>query len=417
VQLLFHVDIRRAVLALADQAAVSGTNFLTTVLLGRLCLKEELGLYALGFSLVMIFGGASKALMSTPYTFNSPRIRRTRLDVFTGSVTVHMALFCILMAVGLGIAAAVNAMWGGASEFSGLLAVLAIAGALMTFREYVRRVYLAQMRTGGALALNLGLAGLQMAGLAFVIRYGTLSARNAYVVIALACAVLIAVWLVLERRRMRIHWRSVRRDWRRNWRIGRWVFAASVVRLGATGVYPWLLAAFHGVPAVAILAAARGIICFANPFMIGMSNFAGPFAAHGWVTHGPRALWRRVVLGTLGVVAVIGAFCAVMFFWGAELLQLLYGPQYAGQGDVVRALALSQLVEAAGISVSSGLLAARRADYELTTALVELAVMVSLGIWLVWRFGPAGVGYGYAAAFFMANVVQWFAFRRIVCHV
>src|SRR2546429_36531 len=43
-------------LALIDQAVVSGTSFLTTILIGRWCGASELGIYALGFSLLVSWG-------------------------------------------------------------------------------------------------------------------------------------------------------------------------------------------------------------------------------------------------------------------------------------------------------------------------------------------------------------------------
>ena len=45
---------RDRALSVLDQGVVSGTRFLTTVLIGRACAPEELGLYSLGFSVVLI---------------------------------------------------------------------------------------------------------------------------------------------------------------------------------------------------------------------------------------------------------------------------------------------------------------------------------------------------------------------------
>lgn len=411
---LGRASARRAVLTLVDQVAVSGTNFATTVIIARFCLQEELGLYALGFSLVLLLGDGANALVWMPYTFNSPRERDGSAVRFTGSVTIHMVLFCLLATVGIGLTAVVTAVCGDHLELSGLFAVLAIAGAMMLFREHMRRVYLAQMRVGRALVLNLGMAGMQLAGLAVLVRHGVLSSVSVYWVITLACVFLTAGWLAAERRRLLFHWRTAWSDWRSNWQTGRWMFGASLLRMVATDIYPWVLAAFHGVHAVAILTAARGVIVFANPLLLGISNFAGPSAAHAYADHGPRTLWHRVLWSTLGIAAIMGVFCALVWIWGEDLVQLLYGAQYAGHANVVHSLAIAQLVEAMCIPVGFGLLAMRRADCEFLTAVVQLVVMVSGGLWLVWRFGPAGVGYGAAAAFLATGVVRWFLLRRIV---
>ncbi|MEO1479921.1 MAG: hypothetical protein AAFV01_15230, partial [Bacteroidota bacterium] len=44
----------RGSLAIVDQMVVSGTNFVTVAVLGRVAGAEVLGLYAVGFSLIMI---------------------------------------------------------------------------------------------------------------------------------------------------------------------------------------------------------------------------------------------------------------------------------------------------------------------------------------------------------------------------
>lgn len=413
---VLHTHVRQGVLTLLDQAFVSGTNFLTTVILGRVCLRHELGLYAMGFSLLLMLMGVSRALVWMPYITHAPHRAGRRLDRYTGSVTVHMAVFCLLTALGLAVAAALTGLSASGAELSGLLGVLAVAAALMLSREYVRRVYLARLDVLWALVFDVGLAGLQLAGLGILVLGGLLSARGAYGVIALACGLGAAGWLLVMRHRLRIRRRQVWVDWRRNWKSARWMFPAALITVAGGNVYPWILALFHGAVSVGAFTAAQGVIFFANPLLLGMCNFFGPFAAHTYARGGVHRLSRAVWWSTLGLLAVMGLFCAVVSVWGGELVQLIYGPRYAGQGEVVRALAYLQLAQAAGIPVSFGLLALHRADYELKTAVIQLAVTFTLGLWCVERFGAAGVGYAGLVGCLAAVVLQWFAFRRIVHH-
>ena len=414
---LLGTRARQGALTLADQAVTSGTNFLTTVILGRACLQHELGLYAMGFSLVVVLMGISRALIWMPYTTHSPHLAGPRLARYTGSVTAHMAVFCLLTGLGLAVAAAVTGLWAGGGELSGLLAVLAVAAGLMLFREYIRRVYLARMHMSRALLLDIAMAALQLGGLGLLALGGLLSAQAAYWTIALACGSASAVWLLLvTRRHVQIRRRPVWVDWRRNWKFARWMFAAAVIAVAASGIYPWILALFHGTASVGTMTAAQGVVFLANPLMLGVSGFYGPFAAHTYARNGTESLSRTVWWGTVGLVAVMGLFCGLVSVWGGQLVQLLYGPQYAGQGGVVRALACAQLAEAAGIPVGFGLLALDRFDYTLKCAVIQLAVTLTLGLWCIERFGAAGVGYAALVGCLAAAALQWFAFRRIVRH-
>ena len=55
-----HAAAGRGLLLVADQGVASATNFLTTIMIGRACLPEELGLYSLAFSLSIV-------LMTVPW--------------------------------------------------------------------------------------------------------------------------------------------------------------------------------------------------------------------------------------------------------------------------------------------------------------------------------------------------------------
>ena len=53
--------------ALFDQAVVSGASFLTMILIGRWTNPVELGLYAIGASILLSFLATQQTLISLPY--------------------------------------------------------------------------------------------------------------------------------------------------------------------------------------------------------------------------------------------------------------------------------------------------------------------------------------------------------------
>ncbi len=60
-------------LALADQAVVSGTSFLTMVVVGRSTSASELGLYSIASSLLVASVTIQDSLISLPYTIQRHR--------------------------------------------------------------------------------------------------------------------------------------------------------------------------------------------------------------------------------------------------------------------------------------------------------------------------------------------------------
>ena len=154
VEMVSDAKTRKDMSALADQAVVSATNFFTGVIIGRTCAKEQLGLYMLGFTIVLFVTGIQQALISTPYVVYSPRLEGLAHARYTGSTLLHQ--------LGLsGIIMMLLALIGGSLSFGigpeGLPAVcrsLSISIAFIMFRQYIRYVCFAGMRMLTALSLD-----------------------------------------------------------------------------------------------------------------------------------------------------------------------------------------------------------------------------------------------------------------------
>ena len=70
-----NTTARQGSLSLLDQGVASATNFLTGVIIARGCSKEELGLYMLGFSLILLMTDLQTSLIATPYMVYAPRLK------------------------------------------------------------------------------------------------------------------------------------------------------------------------------------------------------------------------------------------------------------------------------------------------------------------------------------------------------
>jgi len=87
--------VRTRALALADQAVVSGTNFLTTIMIARWALPDELGIYAMAISLLVSWIAAQEALVLLPYTIHRHRPQATPTE-HAGSYLALSGLFSVV---------------------------------------------------------------------------------------------------------------------------------------------------------------------------------------------------------------------------------------------------------------------------------------------------------------------------------
>ena len=408
-----NTTARQGGLSLIDQGVVSATNFLTGVIIARACSKEELGLYMLGFSLILLVTDLQTSLIATPYMVYAPRLKGEAHASYTGSTLIHQMGLCLLIVLGLiGGEIAVRHGVGPRGLGPVLYALIAMA-TFITLREYARRICFACLKVKRALLLDAGIAAGQIGGLLLLARFGLLSASRAYWLMGVVCGAAVLGWLWSERSFYRLRISESLVDLKRNWTLGKWVFASGLVWAISMNLYPWMLAAFHGTASAGIWAACLGAVALGNPAVLGIQNFLGPKIAHVHAKEGGRSL-RTYVLRASGLVALpMLLFCVAMTFLGGSLVTLLYGHSYAGNGLVVAFLAINLAVSIISFSFSRALFAIERADVDFAVNFVALFIMVTLGLWLVRSSGAVGAAIGLLIANTAASGVRYIAFRTL----
>ena len=410
---LFGATARKSVTALADQAVLSGTNFFTTVIVGRMCGPDELGIFSLGFAFVVLTVGVQESLISAPYTIYGNRRQGRSRAQYAGSVLVHHAVLSVVAVICLAATAGLLAAGIGPPGLAPVVWVLSVMIPFILLREFGRRLAFAHLNVAKALIVDSAVAAIQIGGLIWLAAGARLSAVSAQAMAGLACAVVGIVWFALAMKHFAVRWRRVPGAWRRNWRLGRWLFAGRVTSvLHAYSVY-WLLALTLGAAGTGEYAACMTIILLANPFLLGISNVLGPRAAQAFAEGGGREV-RRVVWKVAFLLAVpMAAFCGLVMLFGDGILWLLYGSRYAGHQQTITLLAAAALLHAVSIAADHGLCVMERPDVTFRAGLLGLAVTLVIAVALVTPYGIPGAAWGTLAGGVAAAVVRWTTFLRL----
>jgi O-antigen/teichoic acid export membrane protein len=284
-------------------------------------------------------------------------------------------------------------------------------------REHARRISFARLRLKTAFVFDTCIAVGQIGGMLALARFGLLSASRSFWVIGSVCGIAVLGWLWLDREFYEPRISESLADLKRNWILGRWVFASGLVWAVSMNIYPWLLAAFHGVASTGVWAACLGVVSVGSPMLLGMQNIMGPKIAHVYAARGHRALHRLVFKITVVAAIPFSLLCLVMFVWGGRLLALLYGHQYAGNSLIVAILALNLLVSALAFSFSRALFAVDRADVDFLVNFTALFIMITVGLWLVRAYGPLGAAVGLLGANFATSAVRAAIFLRLPARI
>jgi O-antigen/teichoic acid export membrane protein len=402
------------VIALIDQGVVSGASFLTTIMVGRWTSPGQLGLYSVGVSALVASLAIQDSLVSLPYTIQRHQMPRTPAEG-AGASLAQSGLLSALVAVLLATTALGLSAGGAKQELTAMTWVLAATAPFALLREFGRRLAFAHMRMGSALMLDSTVAAIQLAALCWLGWVGWMSSASAYAAIGAACAVIGIVWLYLARANFVIRMDQVLATARRNWGLGKWLFAGQATITMQGYVTYWLLAFLVGASATGVYAACMSIVLFANPLIIGIGNTLAPKAALALKQGGRARLRREVIRDSLLLGAAMAVFCLLVLLAGESAMRALYrGDEYAGRGQILMPLALAMMASAVDAPASIGL-----ASMERPQAIVWAgSIGVVLTIVLVWRltieWGLFGAACGFLAGYVAAALGRWVAFLLLV---
>lgn len=379
--------VKKSSLSVVDQAVVSGTNFATSVILGRFAVQEELGVYYLALSVIYFARGIQEQLVSAPYMIYCSRKQGRELAEYAGSALVHQ---CAVMAVTAIVLLAALATGVLPSDVAGAFWLLAVAAPLLLFREFARQMSFAHLELSRATMIDIAAALVQFAALLLLATSGRLTVTTTLAIIAMSSGMAAIGWLATSTRSMITCLPFAVRDWIHNWRFARWALASQLLSSTTPYVMPWVIAVTHGAAQTGLLGACSTLVGFPNMFLMGLCNFLSPRTAQAYA-HGGLAELRSVLSKTaLLFGATLGALAVVAFLFGEQIAVLVYGPQFAGAGLIIGVLSLSVLANSIGVVAGNGLWAIERPSASFAADVCSLMVVILAALVCVPLFGPLG---------------------------
>jgi len=378
---------RRVGLTFVDQAVSSASNFGTGVIVARVAGAVEFGQFMLVFMIWVVALGTHRALVSEPMVITSPDVGNRSVPVAHGvgaEVLLAAAMSVVVAVAGLAALAA------GAS-YGGPLLALAPWFVPLIVQDYWRAMVFQLRRPGLALANDLVFAGVQVLAVVACVATGRRSVEwiiAAWGVGASAGALLGFRWFPGISRPV-----EGLRLLRRLWPTSRWLAADFSTGFASDQAYLVFAAVllsqtdYGGFRAAVSLTGPVVVILLAGG-NIGLPDAARRVGTGDW--EGLRTFARRLTMATLVCVGVYGALVAGA---GRQLLDVLYGEEFAGY-DLLATLSALRYVLL--VSVFGQLIALKAAGRmrrlwraRLLMAALSAVSMVVLVSWL----GPAGAGW------------------------
>jgi O-antigen/teichoic acid export membrane protein len=340
---LLQQFLGREIWALADQSIVSATNFLSNVMLARFMGLREFGVFALAWMSVLFVNSIQNALMIAPMMSVGPKQEEKDRPAYYGAVVFQelvLVSFCFILVY------TVLKISGSYSRFADvrqLALPLAVSAFAYQMQDFVRRYFFATRQSRRALADD-ALSYLSQLPILFLLhRAGHLTSANALWAMAGTSIVgLVPGFLWMEP--LQFKWERIKAIWKRHWKISRWLSASALLQWTSSNLFVIAAPVYYGAAAAGVLKASQNLMGVTHVWFQGLDNIVPVESARRLRQGGVRSMlaYTRSILVKWGGLTLVFAVAISVSpgFW----LRLVYGPEMAQYGYILRLYALLYVV-------------------------------------------------------------------------
>ncbi|MGD2252097.1 MAG: hypothetical protein PVF70_04185 [Anaerolineales bacterium] len=391
-------------LSAVDQGIISLSNFVAVILLARFVNPTELGVYSVGFMLLLLARAIQQGLIVQPVAaigavMKSAEFRRYASS--SGLMQLVLALCMAVVAAGVGHVLTVlgNTVLGPA-VFSLWFAIL-----FWQLQDYVRRLFYARGLIARAAVFSLGSNVVRFGALLWYARQGALSGVAGIYAIGWGAMVAIPLGLWLARTFWTLRGLRVVEYWKRNWAFGRWMLGGMLATWGGMKLYPILTAGMISFAQAGAYRAVQNLVAPVHVFIAALDPFLIPRAARRFRNAGTKGLSRLLKWTYVIFSLPILAFLLVATLFSRSLLGLLYGQTYLDYQGAVALMAVYYGLWSLYYPLQAALQAVQRTFPIFIANVTAIVSMFTIGLVLIGHWQVYGAIAGQALNALLVGVV------------
>ena len=310
---------------LADQALISGTSFITLLILARALSVGAFGAFALAYTALVFVNSLQSALVTQPHNVLAVARGRDSYTRFTSATIVAELFFLCCVVLVLSIIGVVAL--GISTDVAELLLAMVAATIAWQLQELARRILYTESRLGAAFLNDIVAYGGQLVAIVALWSVGRLDGPNA--LYALAATSLLGAAIGVGQVRDSLTRTFDRADLVPHWQFGKWLAAAAVGFWVSTYVYFYLAALLLGAAASGELKASQLILGPLNVLMLFLATVLPIRLSRTLATLGEAAFQAQLRRTLFATAPVIVIYCVLASVFATPLLNLLYGGRYS----------------------------------------------------------------------------------------
>ncbi len=334
--------------ALLDQALVSGTSFLTAILVARYLGVEDFGKFSLVWMVVLFMNGLQVALVVSPVISIGPKIKKEQQAAYFGAAFSQQLLLAIFLSgiffLGIKVSTIVFPGW----DLEELTTVLPAVVFFYLAQDFIRR-YFFVLSKFKEVFINDVISCLGRL-LLLTVLFNSVGAtlELTFWIIAGTAAV---AWMVgfIHVEKTVLSWTVFRQTALRHWSMSKWLVSSVIVQWLAGNIFVIAAAAMLGASAAGALKAMQNLLGLFNVLFSALENIVPVRAAVIYSGKDETTFIGYLIkVATWGGAVTLGCMVVIVVFpryW----IDLFYGEQYLQYGDLLLGYGVVYLLTFAGL--------------------------------------------------------------------
>ena len=397
---------RQGYLAAVDQAVISISNFLATIILARNVDPTQLGVYGVGFVTLRLVRAFQDGLIVQPLNVFGAGMTQDEFKRYATVTSIFQVALAVLSAMIVAITGWVLIELG--NDTAGpTLYILWLPFLWWQFQEYLRRMLYTRGKVFSAMLTSVIGNVARIIIMVYLANRGQLTGISGLEAIAWGSFVALLPSLWLTRNYWTRQITHVKEIWWRNWTFGRWLLASFLANWAVVEFYPILTAGLISFAAAGAYRALQNLVAPIHLLLRAIDTFLTPRAAKLYENNGLRALTGTLRSIYLAIALPVLLVLVLALLFPEQLLGLIYGDTYLEYSNGVILMALFYALMFAYWPLQSIFKAAQLSRPIFVANFLAIVSMFTIGIWAILKWDVYGTIIGQGVNALVLTLVLW----------
>jgi len=403
-------------LSILDQGVLSLSNFAINIHLSRILVPKQYGLFAIVFSIYLLLLSLNQALILEPLSIvGMTRYKDNLINYFK---KISVIQFTISIGLSLLMLIVTVFFYFSSNELYAPLIALVIAGPFISLFFLARRFCYLLFTPGIAFAGTVIYIAVLLLIYYRLFQINTITIFNVFLLFGAASLVSSLVIMLIIRSKFPSLLKNVvssRIVVYKHWNLGKWLLGSSAIGWLSTSIYFPMVASLSGLEATAAFKAIDNLLLPMQQVITALSLIIIPRVA-GYANRNKLFLRSISIKLTIIFTSLVVVYLGFLYIMKTEVVHLLYGANsvyiyYLGLLPLVGLSLVVRAVSDLGIGVSLRIV--ERFDVLFKSSVTNSIFTLTIGFFLVWKYGIFGAGIAIAIGAALQLIVSSFYFSKI----